>query len=342
MEKGLPKEEELQFPQDYYQYDKEGMKAILDDFPNQVRASINLGNAIEITKSKNIFWFGMGGSAISGMLLKCYIGDSVQMGIVNDYDFPKHIPEDALLIFCSYSGNTEETLSCYKTAARKYKNVFSISSGGKLQEIAGMNRLQHMKIPKGIQPRNSIPYQVFPVLRILENAGIIANVDQEIMKFIDKIDMKQFAKHGAELALKLKNKIPIVYASHRYYPVAYRLKCEINENAKVHAFSHEFPELNHNEILGYTMLKGNFYGVILRFDDDHRRTQKRMELMKGIMKRSGVEVTELALKGPMINKMFSAILIGDYASYYLALAYKIDPSPVNLIEKFKKDMGPYV
>ena len=334
-------ERELPFPEGYYHYDKSNMKKILDEFPIQVRQASELVKNIQLQKASVVYWVGMGGSGIAGLLLQCYLRE-LEMHLVNNYDLPEHIPEDAMIIICSYSGNTEETLSCFKQAARKFKNIITLSAGGKLAELAEMNRTPHLALPKGFHPRNTVPLQFFAALKVLEQSETILPVASDIKTMLEKIDMKQIAGLGLELSKKLKDKVMVCYSSQKYYSLALRWKREFNENAKVMAFSAEFPELNHHEIMGYTFLKSEFYAILLKFDDDHRRIQKRMELSKNIMKKAGVEVTEIALKGPLLTKIFTCVLIGDYTSYYLGLSYKIDPSQDRMLDKFKADLGPWV
>jgi len=333
----------LKFPEGYYVFDKSGMIKVLDDFPNQVREAHKLGGETSFPGIKDIYYFGMGGSAIAGDLLRSLLYSSpIPVTVIRDYELPKHVSDKSLLIFSSYSGNTEETLSCYKHAVRSFKNILSISSGGKLEEMAKMNRTQHILIKKGLQPRNALAYQFFPLLKVLEKSGIVAAMFEEVSDLIKSLDMIKISKMGVELSGKLKDKIPLIYASDRFSPVAYRWKTQLNENAKIMAFSHCFPELNHNELMGYTLVKGDFYCIILKNDEDHRRIMKRMELTKQVIKKAGVEVTEIALKGKTLTKMFTTILIGDYTSYYLGLRYKLDPAPVRLVEHFKKEMGPFI
>lgn len=335
-------ERELPFPEGYYPFDKSDMKKILDEFPNQIRQGTVLAEKTSIGRTDEIYYFGMGGSAIAGDFLKTYLFKTgISITTTRGYDLPENIPSNALLIFSSYSGNTEETLSCYKQACRKYKNIITISAGGKLEEMAKANRTPHITLPKGLPPRASIGYFFFTFLALFDKAGMTQS-QEETQELLKNIDMKKIATMGVDISSHLKDKIPIIYASDRYYPIAYRWKIDINENAKCMAFANQFPELNHNEIVGYTFIRGSFYGIILKFDDDHRRTQKRMELMKTIMKKSGVEVTELAFKGRLLTKMFTAMLIGEYTSYFLALRSRIDPTPVKLVEKFKNDLGPFV
>ncbi|HEY9705134.1 MAG TPA: SIS domain-containing protein, partial [Allocoleopsis sp.] len=129
----------------------------------------------------------------------------------------------------------------------------------------------------------------------------------------------------------------------------YRWKCEINENTKIPAFCHKFPELNHNELNGYVNYhKTNIpiHIVMLKDVDDHRRVAKRMEVTRKLIKEmtnDSIKFTEITIKGDsIITKMFTTIYIGDLVSYYLAINYATDPTPVDIIEKFKKEMGPYI
>lgn len=335
--------QELPFPEGYYVFDRANMKKLLDQFPGQVRDARKATDGIAIQKSQNIFYFGMGGSGIVGDLIKTYLyKKGIHIHVIKGYDPAEYVPPNSLLIFCSYSGNTEETLACYKMLTKNNQNILTLSSGGKLQELAKQNKNLHITIPRGYPPRNTIALQFFSLLHVFAKAGIIPPVDGEIDSFLHALDMKKINDIGADLSIKFKDLIPIVYGSHRYSSIVYRWRTQFNENAKVLAFSHEIPEMNHNELAGYTFVRGNFSVIILKFDDDHRRVQRRMDLMKTLIKKAGVDITELGFKGDLLTKMFSALLIGDYTSYYLALRYKIDPSPVKIIEKFKTDLGPFV
>ena len=141
---------------------------------------------------------------------------------------------------------------------------------------------------------------------------------------------------GKDLADKLVDKIPLIYTSDRLKAVAIRWKSEFNENSKVQSFYNVFPELGHNEIVGYTNLKGNFYVIILKDDGDYIRVKKRMDITKAMIKKKGVYATEIGITGgSLLTRIFSAIYIGDWTSYYLALKYSTDPTPVDVIEELK-------
>ena len=226
-----------------------------------------------------------------------------------------------------------------------------ISSGGKLEEYSRINRLPHIPVPKNYQPRNSVAFLFFPMLRILETAGIINNNSEDVKNLIDNLKKNQssFDRIGYDIALKLYGKLPVIYSSAKFYSIAYRWKCEINENTKIPAFCNKFPELNHNEFNGYVNFnKMNIpmHIVILQDQDDHRRTIKRMELTRKNIKEmtnDAIKFTEITIRGDSIlTKMFTTIYIGDLVSYHLAINYATDPTPVEWIEKFKKELGPFI
>lgn len=339
---------ELQFPEDYLQYDKSNLIDQYSKVGADIKSAYLLGDEIEIFDLKTvdqIYFIGMGGSAISGDFTKMILnnlGVKIPVIAIKDYTIPSTMSENSLVFAISYSGNTEETLSAFKEAQRITKKCIGLASGGRLEELFTFNRLPFIKVPKGYQPRTAaISYLFFPILRILERLGIIPTQQasvQEAVKGIIKPELKNYAINISE---KIFGTIPIIYASEKYYPLAYRFKSEINEHAKIHAFSNSYSEFNHNEILGYTTLESDKYHIItFHFDDDHRRIHKRMDLVKDLTNKAGIETTEIKLTGTnFLVKMFTAIIVGDLSAYYLALRYKKDPSPVNIIEELKKNLG---
>ncbi|MBU4283816.1 MAG: bifunctional phosphoglucose/phosphomannose isomerase, partial [Nanoarchaeota archaeon] len=134
-------------------------------------------------------------------------------------------------------------------------------------------------------------------------------------------------------------KIPLIYASERMGVVAYRWKTQFNENAKIHAFCHVFPELNHTELGGYGNIKAGYHVIIIKDDDDYVKVKKRMDITKRLISEAGINVTELVIKGEcFLTKLFSAMYLGDLTSYYLALKYGTDPTPLDVIEELKKEL----
>jgi glucose/mannose-6-phosphate isomerase len=335
---------EEQFPEDYTKYDKEDMKKELDDFPNQIRDAYRTTVTVGFKEPiRNIIIMGMGGSGIAGQLMRLYLQDLGLHIVTNEsYKVSRAGDKNSLVFINSYSGNTEEAVSSYRDAVRRKCNIISISSGGRLEELARMNRTKHIRLPKNLQPRVAIAYSFFTMLKVLESLNMMASKEKEVKKLVEILSKQKMDRFAISFSEKLVGKTPIIYSSGRFYPVAYRWKTQFNENAKIHAFAHKFSELNHNELVGYQKLLTKYHVIILKADDDHRRIQKRMVLTRDLVQQHGVDSTEVGIKGPLLNKIFTAVHMGDLIAYYLALRYKTDPSPVSIIEDFKKKMGPFV
>jgi glucose/mannose-6-phosphate isomerase len=288
---------------------------------------------------------GMGGSAIAGGLLQSYCAaksPGLPVFVSRDYDLPGIVDSSTLVIAISYSGNTEETLSSFKAAMRKGAKIAVVTSGGKLRAQAEQLNKQLVLVPEGIQPRAALPYLFIPVLRILHNSGLIADPAEDIASAISSLRAAapSYFERARSLAEKLVGKVPLVYASDRMGGVAYRWKTQMNENAKIHCFSHVFPELNHNELVGYTKLNANYYAILLEDEADIRRVKERIKLTKDLIGQKGVPSTQIVIKGEsVLTRILSAVYIGDLTSVYLARLTGVDPEPVAIIEDFKKQLG---
>ncbi|MBU0666175.1 MAG: bifunctional phosphoglucose/phosphomannose isomerase [Nanoarchaeota archaeon] len=334
--------EESIFPKDFYQYDTDDMKGAIKDFPKQIKEAYSLGKDVDFQGEINrIVVAGMGGSAIAGDILKSYLSfEKINVDVSRSYDLPIHVDEKTLVFISSYSGNTEETISAYRAALRNDCKIVAITSGGKVKEFAEKNRHKLILIPSGIQPRAALAYSFFPIVKVLENLRIVSNKQADVERLIKAVSKDIYEETGIKLSEKLVDKTPIIYSSELFAPVAYRWKTQLNENAKTMAFYHLFSELNHNELEGYKNRKGDFHVINLKVDVDNRRILKRMDVTKEILRREGVDVTDIAVKGDtFLTKLFSAIYMGDWTSYYLALRYKTNPSSVSVIEDFKKKLG---
>lgn len=322
--------------------DSENMIDVLRTFPDMIKRSLAIGDDVTTPKEfvKTIVVVGMGGSGYNGDLLKVYLQDSaIQIHVVKDYILPKFVDRKSLVFAISYSGNTEETIFAYRTAIKRSCKVISISSGGKLAELAKMNKNPHILVPKGIQPRLSTPYQFIAMLNVLSYSGIINEQEKIIKKCAENLEDSDIEQNAKELAGKLKGKIPIIYSSQKLFCLAEKWKTDINENAKTHAFYNTFSEFNHNEICGYENLKEKYHIIILNDKDDHPGIKKRVKVFKKVIKKYNVEITELGIKGEnLLTRLFSAIWMGLFLAYYLALEYDVDPTPVKIIEDFKKQL----
>ena len=313
------------------------MLQVIKDFPKQCREALGLPKGISASgKINNIVIAGMGGSAMGGDLLKIYLSNTnIPVYVNRDYKVPNFVDENSLVFAVSYSGNTEETLSALNAAKEKKAQIIGITSGGKLSEECE----KVVNIPSGLQPRAALGYLFFPMLGILHNTNIIRVKNDELNEMMDILKQTdKFNEQGEELSKKLKEKIPIIYASEALGAIAFRWKTQINENAKMPAFYNVFSEMNHNEIAGYKSMDHKFSVVMILDKNDNDRVKKRMNICKEIMEEY-VEVEEVETQGEsLLARMFSAIYLGDYVSYYMALWNRVDPSPVDIIEGMKKKL----
>lgn len=336
------------FPDDYYKYDKQSLKMDIDKTPSQIKQSYNqdLRNQLSDIDAKainTVFFCGMGGSSISGALLKTYLADEkIRFEVVHSYDLPSYVSKNDLVFVTSYSGNTEETRSCYRQARRIGCQIILVSSGGALKEVADESRLPFIFIQKNLQPRAALPSLFFSKLRVLEQIGLVDMKTSEVQELLDFLRKNVLDDMAVKLAKKVESKKPVIYASDRNYAVAYRWKTQFNENAKINAQSNSIPEMNHNEICMYDDEGDDLHVFFLAFDSDKSRMKKRMSINKDLLSKNGVETTQLDIKGGSLKSLFSAVLIGDYTSYYTALLLERDPSPVVVIEDLKDRMGPFI
>ena len=316
--------------------DNSNMLKVIEDFPLQCKTALELPKGMSVSgKVEKIVVCGMGGSAVGGDLLRLYLQDSkIPVFVFRDYKVPSFVDENSLVFAVSYSGNTEETISAYEDALKKKAKIVSITSGGTLAKLAK----KVIKIPSGLQPRAALGYLFFPMLGVLVNSNIIDVKNSEITEMLDILSKaNEFKLVGERIAKKIGQKTPIVYASELFGTVAYRWKTQFNENSKIAAFYHTFSEMNHNEIAGYqNMKKENFIAVFIRDEKDNERIKKRMNITKEIIS-TRIDVEEVFTKGEgLLARLFSGIYYGDFVSYYLAIANKIDPTPVSVIENLKK------
>ncbi len=319
--------------------DASNMIKVIEDFPQQCRTALELPKGMTVSgKIDKIVIAGMGGSAVGGDLLRLYMSESkIPVFVVRDYKVPNFVDENTLFFAVSYSGNTEETIAAFDDAQRKKAKIIAVTSGGQLASKAK----KVIKIPSGLQPRAALGYLFFPALGVLANSGIADVKNNEIVEMLDILSKTEdFKIAGERIAKHIGLRTPLVYASEAFSAVAYRWKTQFNENSKVAAFTHVFSELNHNEIVGYQNInKNDFIVIFIRDKFDNDRIKKRMDITKEIIS-SRVDVEEIFTRGEyLLSRLFSGVYYGDFASYYLAIQNRTDPTPVNVIENLKKKLA---
>ncbi len=334
----------------------EKMAAYLWDLPEQFAAILEQGIKLPAQyqrEYRNIVVTGLGGSAIGGDILRTYALSQARIPVLvnRDYDLPGFVDSNSLVLVVSYSGNTEETLSAYRQAGQKGAAVIAVTSGGKLADMADNDGAAVVQVPGGLSPRAATGYLFAPLALILAEIGIMPGAANDLEETIRILrDVRQAIHPGVDdnqarmMARELKGNLPLIWGTTAHSEVAaLRWKTQINENAKCPVFYNVFPELNHNEIVGFEEPKhilDHLVVIILRDSGDHERVQKRIEISKGIIADKVKKVMEVETRGEsFLAKFYSLAYIGDYTSFYLALEYGINPTPVDTIDYLKSELA---
>jgi glucose/mannose-6-phosphate isomerase len=347
----------LDKPERIKEVDKSGMLADLVETPHYCRDAIKRANHVSVPKElepNNIVVIGMGGSAIGGEILHDWFRDMlpIPIEVCRDYTLPAYINEDTLVFVNSYSGNTEETLTAFLTAIQRKSNVTAITSGGQLESFCKIMQIPHMIIPKGLQPRVAIPYLFFPLPVIMEKMGIISKIDNELEETIKILERMTKANapnvptknnKAKQLATELMDTIPVIYGFREYNSIAQRLKAQFNENSKVPSKFDVFPELNHNETVGYEApesLTKKHSIILIRDPKEPPEIRNRIETTTNLVFNRANKVIEITADGKgKLTKMFSVLCTGDFASVYLAILQNRDPTPVKIIDEVKSELA---
>lgn len=302
---------------------------------------------------KNVVLAGMGGSALAGLLSTTWPGYHVPFEIVRDYTIPAYVNENTLFIASSYSGNTEETLAALEEAQAAGAQIVVLAGGGKLIEAARKRGHPYEVLPKVGQPRFAVLYGLKGYVTILERAGLVNTESaektlREASEFLQKTTVQWAAtvptrqNPAKRLALELAGSSPVIYAGPLLYPAAYKWKISFNENAKNVAWCGVYPEFNHNEFIGWTShpVEKPYKIVDLRSRFEHQRVQKRFEVSERLLsgKRPAPEIVEVQGE-TLLEQLLWAVAFGDFVSIYVALLNGLDPSPVELVEKLKQQLG---
>lgn len=340
--------------------DSSGMYDLVKGFTRQLREGKEITEGVDIPDSimegvTQVVVIGMGGSAIAGDLVRCFsLSESkVPVSVIRNYDLPSSVGENSLVIASSFSGNTEETLSGLKKALSRGATVVCITSGGQVEEIAAQHNLPVVKIPGGMPPRAALGYSLSVLLVLANTFGLVQIAEEdwnEAFSLLDRLideysDLDKEHKARA-IAEQLKDKLPIVYSvTGMLETVNVRWRGQIQENAKMMAYGNIFPELNHNEIMGWqSAAAGSIHeklGVVVLHDgEDNQRNQHRMSVTKGLLEdRAGCWIDVSSEGESRLARMLSLICLGDWVSLYLAYVRSVDPTPIELIDKLKSELS---
>ncbi len=299
----------------------------------------------------NIVVSGMGGSALAASMLVAWPGPKVPLIVNRQYSIPAFVGEGTLYIASSYSGNTEETLASLAEAEAAQAQIFIVTAGGKLEEIAHEKNYPMAKIPSGLPPRMAVWYGYRALLELLEAAGLESGLTDELESTSEllqqaasqwRADVPTSDNYAKQIAEKVMGKTPVILAGPGLSAAAYKWKISFNENAKNIAFYNQFPEFNHNELNGWTShpIEKPFQPIELLSDLEHERVTKRFEVTNRLLSGKMPKAIEVQTEGSTkLEQMLWATMLGDFVSLYLALLNGVNPTPVALIEKLKKELN---
>jgi len=342
--------------------DKQNMEKIIAESPRQFRAGLEAAKDVKVPGGPfgSVLMAGMGGSWMAGALVRDAKLCRVPIQIHRDYGLPDPLLlENPLVIASTFSGNTQESLSAYDAARDRGLPIVSITrrsfddpkTGKPVKNELARRSLRDadkhnvtlVRIPADpptMQPRSATGYTVGILAGLLERVGLaeegavaaIEALEAPLLGFVDAA-----REHAQRLLPGLSQATPVIYSSQRYATVAHIFKIKINEHAKTPAFWNFFPELNHNEMIGWVRRRGPFHLVFLRDGEDSPCVLKRIDLAREILSEHGLSSDVVPIEGAsLVEKIFRAMLVGEWAGYELALAGGVDPTPVDIVEGFKR------
>jgi len=325
------------------------MKSLVEAFPTHLKEALAIGQSATFTNTDkqfdNIVISGLGGSGIGGKIVSQLVADDCCLPIIctNDYVLPAFVGPKTLVIISSYSGETEETVAAYNEAKAKGATISCITSGGRIAAAAAADGYNCIIIPGGQPPRSMFGYSSVQVLFTLKAYGIYnGNFEAEISNSIDLIhaEIANIRTETKSIAEKIVSRIPVLYSEASYEGVAIRWRQQINENSKMLCWHHVFPEMNHNELVGWTGGDNRVAVLMLRTEDDHKRSQIRMDICKKLMGEKCDTIIEIHAKGSSrLERAYYLIHLGDWLTIDLAELRNEDATAIPAIIFLKNELS---
>jgi len=321
------------------------MKQLVEGFPDQLREALTIGEGFRPQEGNSDFSSvlitGLGGSGIGGTIVSEIVSGEckVPVSVNKDYFLPAFVKSTTLVIVCSYSGNTEETLYAMEEAMRRKARIVCITSGGKIAELAKQNNCDLILIPPGMPPRACLGYSLTQLFFILNKFNLTGDhFKSQVESAIALLTGEEASikKEAMAIAEFLYKKSPVIYAVDGYNGVATRVRQQINENSKMLCWHHVIPEMNHNELVGWAGGSEKIAVLILRNKSDFTRSQARIEINKKVFSNYTPHVYELWSKGSsQLEQSIYLIHLTDWMSCYLADKNSVDASEINVINDLK-------
>jgi glucose/mannose-6-phosphate isomerase len=348
----------LESPETYRLLDPSGMLRHLVQFPEECQRAwhnaTDFGYPKDYLKVDKVVIAGMGGSAIGGDFVRrlAMLENTLPVWVHRDYGLPPYVDRNTLLIFSSYSGNTEETLSCFSDSLRTQARKIVLTTGGKLKSLAEKERIPVLTIDYEAPPRAAFSHSfvsllgIFHSLRFLQDKSADMQESLAVMKRVEDSVSERTpldANPAKQLAADLYGRLAVIYGAGLLSDVALRWKTQVNENSKAWAFHEVFPELNHNAVVGYPFpdeQRHKVMVVLLHSASLHPRISTRYHVTSEILTKAGIKHKRIEATGRSpLAQMLGTVLLGDYVSYYLALLNRTDPMPVPVIDTLKSRLA---
>jgi glucose/mannose-6-phosphate isomerase len=325
------------------------MQELIESFSAQMEYGLREYSKIqhgrEDKRIENIIICGMGGSGVGGLFVQSFCSEflHIPIWVSNEYSLPLWVGENTLVICSSYSGNTEETLYAFDEAVAKGAQLVVVTSGGTLEKKAKEEGIWVQKIPLGCEsPRACLGYSFFAQMTVLKKQGLLGLQEDaslhQLVSFLEK-EIDNTREKGKALAPYLLGKKVVIYSSKPMEPAGIRFRQQLNENSKSLGWVSVFPEMNHNELVGWSKNEEHLLVLLLKSSKDHPRTQLRMKICKEIFSHFS-HLIEIPTRGETkIEELFYLVSLLDWASYYLALEKGVDPVSIPAIHFLKNQLA---
>ncbi|NOT75349.1 MAG: bifunctional phosphoglucose/phosphomannose isomerase [Cyclobacteriaceae bacterium] len=328
------------------------MKKNLEGFTRQLSDALRIGNSVDLVRQgsdiRNVLIVGMGASGIAANLVESLTFGRVPIPITvcKGYEIPQFVSPHTLFIACSYGGNTEETLEAMQKAMLKRAHIICITAGGKMMDIVKEHNLLYIRIPGNYNsPRVTVSYMIVFLLTALYHTNLIGAAfireTENAMEHLDRSE-KAIQAEAELIAKKLKGKLPFIYCDGRLQAMAARFQQQLNENAKQIVHYNTFPEMNHNELVGWRFPENILQQaqvIYLHSDHDHVRVDKRLDICRQIFEKRSHHIIDIVAEGAsLLEQYFYLIHLTDWISYFLAKENKVDPDPIEEIDFLKAEL----
>lgn len=324
------------------------MHELIEAFPNNIKDAIKIGRNSLLKNNmdfNNVLICGMGGSGIGGKIVSSWIQNEISIPVLfcQDYSIPEFVNNKTLVIACSYSGNTEETLISSESARLKGATVIGICTGGELSNFCQRWGFDSIIIPGGNPPRSGLAYSVVQLVNVFIKLDLISAANFESLSSAANLlqDEQTYIKGEAEkLARFIQDKQLMIYSESKYEGVAIRARQQFNENSKLLVNHHIIPEMNHNELLGWTGGDESYGVLLINSEDFHEKNTSRLNFTTTFIKEKSPHIFSINAKGnSLIERTLFLINIIDWSSLFYATNNNIDSVEIKVIEKLKKHLA---